>query len=71
MLKPYIIVIRDNVIETVTPSTQEACERDFLDCVHSNISNWDEYSQSDLDAITEDGYEKFDNGSVCLTWVEV
>lgn len=70
MLKPYIIVIRDNVVETVTPSTPETCERDFQARVQANVSNWDEYTSQDIGAITENGYEKFGNGSVCLTWIE-
>jgi hypothetical protein len=71
MLKPYIVVIRDNLVESVTPSTPEGCNQDFQARVQSNISNWSEYTPEDIDTITENGYEKFGNGSVCLTWIEV
>jgi hypothetical protein len=66
---PCIVIIHDNVVDTIKPSTKENCERDFLDACSVNLSNWDEYTQEDIDKIVEQGYEKFGNGSICLTWV--
>lgn len=66
---PLIITIKDNVVESVHPTTKETCEKDFLAHIQGRISNWDEYTQDDIDAILEQGYETFGNGSVCLTWV--
>lgn len=68
---PFIVIIRDNVVDTVKQSTKETCERDFLDACQVNLSNWAEYTQEDVDAIIEQGYETMGNGSICLTWVDV
>ena len=68
-MKPHIIIIKNNLVESATPSTSETCEKDFLAAVASNVSNWDEYTQEDKDIIVEQGYETSGNGSVCLTWI--
>lgn len=68
---PFIVIIRDYVINTINQSTKETCERDFLDACVVNISNWDEYSQEDKDDCVENGNALFGNGSICLTWVDV
>jgi hypothetical protein len=66
---PCIVIITDNVVDTIKPSTKENCERDFLDACSVNISNFADYSQEDVNAIIEDGYAMKGNGSICLTWV--
>ena len=71
MMLPYIIVVRHDVVETVTPTTKADCEREFLARVESNVSNWDEYTSDDIEHIVEQGYEMFGCGSVCLTWIDV
>lgn len=73
MKKPYIVVVRDNVVESVTPSTLETCELDFSKRIQSEIPSqeWDEITPEWMDRITENGYYEFSNGSVCLTWIDV
>ena len=68
---PFIVIIRDNVVDTIHQSTPEKCESDFLGYCSHNLTNWSEYDQEDIDAIVENGYETMGNGSICLTWVDV
>ena len=68
---PFIIVIKDGVVDTVIQTDETACEKDFFEAVKQKISNWDEYTQEDRDAILKQGYERFGNGSICLTWIDI
>lgn len=71
MKLPFIVIITDNVVDTIKPSTKDTCERDFLDACSVNISNFAEYSQEDVNAILDDGYAMKGNGSINLTWIDV
>jgi hypothetical protein len=68
-MNPFIIIVSDNVVESVHSTTKENATQDFLSYVSARISNFDEYSQTDIDNAINEGYVKFGNGSVCLTWV--
>jgi hypothetical protein len=68
---PFIIVIRNRVVDSVKQTTKENCERDFLDACQTNLSNWDKYDQYDRDVLLENGYAHFGKGTVCITWVDV
>lgn len=63
-----VTVVKDNVVDSlwIFPDVESA-EKKFLDECSTRLSNWDEYTQDDIDSILADGYEKFGNGSICLT----
>ena len=67
-----IIVVKDNIVEENYLLTGEnigaVVEKCFLDLCKTRLSNWDEYSSSDKDALLEEGYGTFDNGSICINW---
>lgn len=70
-----VTVIRDNVIDSITlfPETDEGrakAESAFLLTCNDVLSNFDEYTQDDIEAILDNGYETFGNGSVCLSVTE-
>jgi hypothetical protein len=66
---PCVIVIKNNIVDAnILCANREEAQRVFLDKCNTYISNWDEYSKEDVDAVLEDGYEKFGNGSICLSW---
>jgi hypothetical protein len=66
---PCVIVIRDNVVEeNILCCDEEHADNVFLDKLAERISNWDEYSQDDIEAVLDNGHEKFGNGSVCMSW---
>jgi len=68
MNTPLIVVIKDNLVDFVILSTKEECEKEFLAQLQTRVP-WQEYTQEDIDAVLEQGYEITSNGSVCLTWV--
>jgi len=68
MSKCYIVTIVNGMVDNINsfgdnPTTDEIKES-FLDEVSNRISNFDEYSKSDQDAICDNGYEAFGNGSI-------
>ena len=66
---PCVIVVREGVVsENILCRDAEHAERVFLDKLAECLSNWDEYDQDDRDAVLDNGYEQFGNGSVCLSW---
>ena len=66
---PCVIVVRDNVVdEHVLCRDSKHAEKVFRDKLAECLSNWDEYTQEDIDCVLDNGYEKFGNGSVCLSW---
>ena len=71
---PFIITIRDGVVDTATVSTEETYEQDFLAKIKG--MDPDGYTAIDEDkdwreTLIEDGYYAIDNASVCLTWIDV
>lgn len=69
--KPYIVVIRNNEIETITPVSDDNCGTEFLSRVQANMnpSDWLNMSEDEFDRISTKGVYKFEGGSVSLTWV--
>lgn len=66
---PCVIVVKNNVVEeNVLCRDGKHAEKVFLDKLAERLSNWDEYDQDDIDAVLDNGYEEFGNGSVCLSW---
>jgi hypothetical protein len=43
-------------------------EETFLQICRENIHNFDEYTQSDIEAILENGYEQWGDNSVAIVW---
>jgi hypothetical protein len=72
---PCVIVIRNNLVEKSQQCRDEHhAVQVFLRECRDNLAsgfttNIDDYSTEDLHAIVERGYQTFDNGSVCLTWM--
>jgi len=66
---PCVTVIMDNVIiENILCDDSKQAEKVFKDKLAERLSNWDEYTAEDVEAILDNGYETFGNGSVCLSW---
>jgi hypothetical protein len=61
-----VIVDKDVVDELFICENSEKAEKKFLDECSTRISNWDEYTSDDIDAILDNGYEAFGNGSICI-----
>ena len=68
----YVIVTVGGMIEELFRFTREEvyqAEDCFVDCCSRRLSNFDEYTQADIEDCVEDGYEGFGNGnSVQLFW---
>jgi hypothetical protein len=72
MNKPFIITIRDNVVDTADCSTEKTCEQDFLAKIKGmDPEGYKELDGDDIDNVVSDGYYSIDNASVCLTWIDV
>jgi len=79
MFYANVIVVKDDVVDEnilVTGDTEretvtKKAEAIFLDKCSVCLSNWDEYTQDDIDACLMDGYALFGHGSICMTWPEV
>ena len=67
-----VIVVKAGVVEEnhlfMGENAAHEAERCFFDMCSTHVSNWDEYDGSDMDAILEQGYEKFGSGSICINW---
>jgi len=61
-----VLIEKDGKIEVYRSniSDQYKAERIFLDAVADTISNFDEYSSEDIDAIVYQQYENFGRGRV-------
>jgi hypothetical protein len=69
---PCVIVIRNNLVEKSHQCRDEHhAVQVFLKECRTNLptTNFDNYSTEELHALVERGYETFDNGSVCLSWM--
>ena len=64
----FVIKIQDNLlndVEFVGTDRQVAQDR-FIDSCRNHLTNFDEYTQEDIDALHDEGYAEFTNGSICL-----
>ena len=69
-----VVVIKDNVIESNFLFTDsEKADKKFKDLAKEYVSDWDTYSEADIDSILDNGYVEFpdSNGSVCISWPEL
>ena len=63
-----VVVVKHDVVDEIfLCDGEEAAGEKFLDECSTRISNWDEYSDGDIDTVIMDGYEKFENGSICIS----
>ena len=46
----------------------DAAEDKFLDLLHEHLSNFDEYTPDDLEAVLEDGYEENNTDKFFIFW---
>ena len=67
-----VTVIRNGVVDEMTlfksdtVEERQKAENFFLDRCGEILTNWDEYTNDDKDAILDNGYESFGNGSICI-----
>jgi hypothetical protein len=71
MNRPFIIVIKEGVVDSAEVSTKENCEKRFLDKCAECLTNWEDYDADDVRCVLDDGYAEFggNGSSVCLTWI--
>ena len=68
-MKPNVVIIKNNLVDDIRRfEKSDEAEKYFLERCAWLISNWDEYTQEDKENILEDGYEEFEDGSICLAW---
>ena len=70
----YVIVIMGEMVVDLTRFTREEAvlaEQAFVDAMEAHLSNFADYTQADIQACLEDGYEAFGQGnSIQLFWVD-
>jgi len=71
----YLIVIMHGMVEELIRYPREAAstaEHEFVNQMERRISNFDEYTVTDIDACLEDGFEGFGGGdcSIQLHWAD-
>lgn len=61
-----VMTIKDNVPEDIIGVfiVRELAQKCFLDACSTRLSNWDEYDNEDKEALLDQGYEEFGNGSI-------
>lgn len=69
----YLIVIIHGMVEEVTRYSRNdvnLAETEFVNQMERRLSNFDEYTNVDIDACLEDGFEGFGGGdcSIQLHW---
>jgi len=69
MEQGFVIVVNDDRIQEVSAFSEASqAEEYFLDYCKTYLSNFDEYTQEDIEAILENGYESFGNGFIAIHW---
>lgn len=70
-----VVCISEGVTESVKlfkgedrSEISSQAEQHFLDLCREKIWNFDEYTQDDIDAILDNGYEKYGDNSICICW---
>ena len=67
-----VIVVKNVAIEeNVAVRNPNDAERIFLEFCAKYLSNFDEYTQEDIDVMLEEGYEGFRDGFIAISWAEV
>jgi hypothetical protein len=66
-----VIVVKDSVVDEVVPCDDgQHAEQVFIKKCEEKISNFDEYTDMDVQAIIDNGYEKFGGtNSICIVWL--
>ena len=69
MKQVAVVVVRDKVVDALWlfDSVVKATVKFFDECA-SSLSNWEDYTVEDRDAVIMDGYAEFGKGSVCIVW---
>jgi len=68
-MTPCIVIIKDGVVDDLILCRDgDHAQKVFLENCAETFSNWDEYTQEDIDAIIGNGYEKSAYSAVCLSW---
>jgi len=62
------VAIRDNVVVVDDIDKAEAI---FLNFCRKYLSNFDEYTEDDIDTILDEGYLGFRDGFIAISWAKV
>ena len=65
----FLVMVNDSdgiLNELVLVTDRDKAQKHFLDTCSTKLSNWDEYTPADKDALLDLGYEKFGGGIVML-----
>ncbi len=68
---PTVVVIKQRVVsEQILCRDANHQQEVFLNKLSECLSNWDEYTDEDKEAILENGYEEMPgvSGSICMSW---
>jgi len=68
---PCVVVIKNGVVDELIISSKDEVENLFVEKCRENITNFDDYTNEDIEDVISDGYETFGTAcSVCLSWGE-
>jgi hypothetical protein len=68
-MTPCIVIIKDGVVDDLILCRDgDHAKTVFVEKCAETFSNWEEYSQADIDAIIDNGYEQSAHSAVCLSW---
>jgi len=70
----YVVIIMNEIVMDLTRFTRDEvvlAERCFVEALEEHLSNFADYTDADIQACLEDGYEAFGQGnSIQLFWVD-
>lgn len=72
-----VIAIKDGVVEESYLFTGDRMEiailshNKLIELCREKFSNFDEYTDDDIESILDDGFAEYGKGSICITWPDV
>ena len=72
-----VIAIKDGVVEESYLFTGDRMEiailshNKLIELCREKFSNFDEYTDEDIESILDDGFAEYGKGSICITWPHV
>ncbi len=72
-----VIAIKDGVVEESYLFTGDRMEiamlshNKLIELCREKFSNFDEYTDDDIESILDDGFAEYGKGSICITWPHV
>jgi len=62
------VINQDRLVENLPFKDETEAYSIFLEFCKNYLSNFDEYTQKDIDAILKDGIERFGHGEIRIWW---